>query len=137
MRFGAKTSADVPDGWDIRDSLTMTAPDRGANVIFSSDRLEQAMSAQEYAELNGQQLKNQFPDYSEIDVGEFPLGDGHPAVFRQFQWFPEDGEPVTQIQLYLTDSERGYTATATCLVRDFSRYQKTLLGLLAGLAISD
>ena len=60
---------------------------------------------------------------------------GRQCYVREFEWKPQDGVPVTQIQLYYTEDGRGYTATATTPSSHFPTVAVELRQLLSGLTI--
>jgi hypothetical protein len=60
---------------------------------------------------------------------------GRSGFLRRYTWHPEDGEPVTQIQLYYAELGSGYSATATSATSDYPDVEVTLMALLDSLSI--
>lgn len=133
--FAPRLRAPLPDGWFAKESITLLAPDGRANVIASSEPLDPSITAQRYAEVQGDVLNKEFPAYRELGFRPTLVLGGRPGYLRQFEWTPEDGEPVTQIQLYYAANGRGYTATATTPSSDFRRLEHQLGDIIAGLYI--
>jgi hypothetical protein len=61
---------------------------------------------------------------------------GRHGFLRQFRWTPQDGPPVTQIQLYYVDEGRGFTATATTPSESFPDLELLLRQTLLGLRLN-
>lgn len=135
-RFKPKLSATLPEGWFVKESITILAPDGQANVIASSEPLDPSINTKRYAEVQGELLSSEdegFPGYREFQFGPTEVLEGRKGYMRRFEWIPPDGDPVTQIQLYYVDNGRGYTATATtpsANVQDFELVLRQLLGEL-------
>ena len=122
----------LPDGWRAKESVTLVAPDGYANVIASSEPVDPGLDAQQYAEAQGDLLRREFSGYQELEFGPRLIFGGRPGYVRTFSWQPENGDPVTQIQLYYAESGRGYTATATTPSSEFQRYGSGLRSCLEG-----
>jgi hypothetical protein len=120
-RFESRLSIPLPDRWSAKESLTVIAPDGQANIIMSSEPIDEHIDAQRYAETQGDLLRRQFHDYHEINF-EAASAFGRDGFVRIFEWRPQDGVPVTQIQMYYAENGRGYTATATTAVTQFDRF---------------
>lgn len=132
-RFETEITAPLPDRWSAVETVTLTHPDGLANVIISVEPVGSELSTEEYAKAQGDLISNQFPEYEEIESAQVDWMGGRQAFRRTFQWQPEGRDPVTQIQLYLVDNERGYTATATSSLADFTTLQPELMLVLSGL----
>lgn len=125
----------LPDGWEYKESLTVLAPDGQANVIASSEPLNPTMSTEEYASIQEDLLRTEFPGYTEFTTEDIRMKGGRDAILRRFEWKPPDGAKVTQTQLYYVDGDRAYTATATTPTSELSRYDLVLGETVAGLII--
>lgn len=128
-------SVSVPNEWSFNESMTLLSPDGMANVIVSSEPIDSSLTAQAYAEVQGDQLRTEFPEYREFELVEAQVFGGRPGYSRHFEWKPADAERVTQIQLYYAESGRGYTATATTPSTNFEELESQLRQVLAGLVI--
>jgi hypothetical protein len=126
----------VPNGWYFKESFTAMSPDGQANVIFSSEPLNESFTTEEYAQVQSDLLMGEFPNYREISLEEFALRDEGVAVMRVFGWSPPDGDPVTQMQMYYVVAGRGYTATATTLSTNFSEICGVLIDALRSISVT-
>lgn len=133
--FTPSLRASLPQGWFAKESITLLAPDGQANVIASSEPLDPSIDTNQYAQVQGDLLRKEFPGYEEMSFEPRSIFGGRPGWRRWFSWTPPDGLRVTQIQFYFAESGRGYTATATTPSRNFERYEQTLIELLDSLAI--
>ncbi len=134
-RFRASITSLVPDGWFVKESITLLAADGKANVIASAEPLDPSIDTSRYAGIQGDRLRTDFPGYTEHWVEERDVLGGRPGVMRSFTWTPPDGVPVTQVQLYYAISGRGYTATATTPADNYSAVDHLLLTALQSLRI--
>jgi hypothetical protein len=135
-RFRPTLSAAVPDGWFVKESLTLLSPDGQANIIASSEPLDPSITSDRYAEVQGRLLVEEFPGYREAVFRRLKVFGGREGFFRQFTWEPPDGTLVTQLQIYYAEGGRGYTATATSTVVGFLEYEAHLLSAVEGLVIA-
>ena len=110
----------------------MLAPDGQANVIASSEPLDDGIDTQSYANVQGNLLRTKFPGYHEHAFEEADAFGDH-GFMRRFEWLPPDGVAVMQIQLYYVEKGRGYTATATTPKSEYERYEFDLQDILEGL----
>ena len=124
-----------PVDWFARESLTLLAPDGGANVIVSSEPLDPTIDSVRYAQTQGELLRQKFPRYRQQSFESREVFGGRAGFVRRYSWQPPDDEPVTQIQLYFAEGGKGYTATATSPTDDFADYELVLLELLDSLRI--
>jgi len=131
--FTPSLRAVFPDEWLAKESVTFLAPDGQANVIASSEPIDESIDTYSYAEMQSQLLRKEFPDFQEMDFGPELILGGRPGYFRVFSWKPPDGVGVTQMQLYYAQSGRGYTATATTPTSEFPRYEEQLRTCLRNL----
>lgn len=138
-RTRSSVSLEIPEGWYVKESYTVLAPDGQANVIVSSEPLDPGVEARQYAEVQGSLLRGEFPGYEEDgDVEPFSIhGLSGPAFLRRFRWQPEDGVAVRQVQVYGVRSGRGFTATATAPLTSFSSYAAVLSAVLATLTVDE
>jgi hypothetical protein len=134
-RVRGRVSAPLPRGWFAKESLTLLAHDRQANVIVSSEPLDPGVDAARYAEQSGEVLQREFRGYRELAFRPTLLLGGRQGYCREFEWSPADGKPVRQIQLHYTEGGRGYTATASAQSDAFTRYEAVLRWVLEGLSL--
>lgn len=125
----------LPEGWDFKESITLLAPDRGANVIASSEPVGPEIDTSRYSEVQGESLKEEFPGYREFAMEPLILIGDREARLRRFEWNPPDSEEISQMQVYYVEEGRGYTVTATATSVDFPRYDLQLAELIGGLTI--
>lgn len=135
QRFKPQITTPLPEGWFAKESITLLAPDGQANLIASSEPLDAGIDAQQYAEVQGDLLRQEFEGYREFRFEPTQLLGGRQCYLRHFEWSPPDGAPVTQIQLYYAEDGRGYTATATTPSAQFDRYAFRLRQILDGILI--
>jgi hypothetical protein len=131
-----RLSVTAPPHWFVKESLTFLEPTGQANVIASSEPVETFLETEQYAEVQGELLREEFPGYRELSFTRIELRDGRSACQRLFQWHPPDGVPVQQMQLYFVEEARGYTATATAPVTAFERHLGEFEQILRSLALS-
>ncbi len=126
----------VPNGWHFKQTTTLTAPTGEANVIASSEPLDPSVDTQHYAAAQLGALQREFPHFREVASGQILLGNVVPAVWRQFEWKPPDGVPVTQLQLYAVVGGRGSTATATTASTSWDRYEGVFHDVLRTMVVA-
>jgi hypothetical protein len=137
-KFRSGIGAAVPEGWLVKESITVLAPDGGANVIASTEPLEADMDTERYAGIQGELLLAEFPGYREEEFSRVPMLGSHEGLLRRFTWVPPDGERVHQSQLYLVlRPGRGFTATATTTAARLHEYEAVLLQVLNDLTYDD
>jgi hypothetical protein len=136
-RFNGSLSCAVPDGWTVRESLTILAPDGEANVIASSEPIDDALSTERYADSQGVQLRDEFSNYKELSYGPEKMLGGFDCYIRRFESSPRDhpGDRITQIQVYHVAAGRGYVLTATTRSIGFAAIEPTLSSILLGVLI--
>jgi hypothetical protein len=115
----------LPHGWVFQEQLSLLHPGGQANVIFSSQPSHDVgATGVSLANEQGEALQREFPGYREHSVEEFEFGpNSAPAILRRFDWSPEDGPPVTQLQVYAAANGRVYTATATATIEKFGEFE--------------
>jgi len=133
--FESRLRISTPDGWPVQDQLTVHEPHGRANVIVSTEPLDDGMDARRYADAQGHQLE-EFRDYHELTFEPALVFGGRPGYRRWFEWTPEAGERVTQVQIYYAFAGRGYTATATATAEAFGELESALLHLLDAVSLS-
>ena len=111
--------ATLPRSWQVKESVTLLAPDGQANVIASIEPLDEGIALEQYAGIQGDLLQKEFPGFREHAYGEVIALGGRSGMMREFTWAPPDGVEVSQIQLYYVEDGRGYTATATTPASQF------------------
>jgi hypothetical protein len=126
--------SDVPDGWFHKQSITLLAPDGQANMIVSSEPLDPILTTDHYAQIQADLLRREFPGFREHEVGRVVLGSGHEAVWRAFSWVPPDGVSVTQLQVYVADRGRGYTATGTTPTNNWNQVEAVFHRMVSSLS---
>jgi hypothetical protein len=134
--FVPQLAVGLPDGWLAQTSVTVVAPDAVANVIVSSEPLDDSVSSYEYAKAQGVLLRHEFLGYEEHWVEPADVFGGRAGWERGFSWAPEVGGPVTQIQQYYAAAGHGYVATASVLSEDFDDVVATLRGVLASIRLA-
>jgi hypothetical protein len=137
QQFKPQLTAPLPEGWFAKGSLTLLAPDGMANVIASSEPIDASIDTTQYAQVQGDLLRREFPGYHEFAFAPAKMLGERQGYIRRFEWTPPDGDPVTQIQLYCVENGRGYTATATTPTTQFERYEMQFRKLLGKLMIND
>lgn len=133
--FHPAITGSLPDTWFAKESMTLLAPDGQANVMASSEPLDETIDTDQYATVQGDVLRKEFPGYREAQFERLAIFGGREGYIREFEWTPPDGVPVTQIQLYYAENGRGYTATATTPSTHFPAVEVELRQLLSGLTI--
>lgn len=109
----ASLEVTLPAGWFLKESLTLLSPDGASNVIVTAEPLDPTMTAERYAALQGARLVSEFPDYRQASFEPCVAFGRMPGFIREFSWWPRDGVPVTQLQVYAAEGGRGFTGTAT------------------------
>ncbi len=130
----SRLAVPVPDGWFVKEQLTLLAPDGQANVIVSCEPLDPSTTTERYAAVQGELLRREFPQFEEIALVELPLAGGT-ALLRRFSWSPPDGVRVTQQQVYLATPGTGFTATATTPTTTSARYAPVFDMVLSSLRL--
>lgn len=134
-RFQPRLTAPMLEGWFAKESITLMAPDGQANVIASSEPLDGTFDSQRYALLQGELCRKEFPGYRELAFESARVFGGKDGYVRRFVWNPPDGVPVTQIQGFYAEPERGFTFTATTPSTQFERFEMQFRQLIEGLAL--
>lgn len=106
-------------------------------MIFSSEPVDPEIDSAGYAELQKENLSQEFPGYRQIAWEPMRMLGGREGRLNRFEWQPTDGPRVTQIQIYYVEGERGYTATATAYAEDFPHQSRVLTEILDRLRIDD
>ncbi len=113
-RTAHQLSLEVPQGWSVQEKLTLLSPDGSGNVIASCEPLD-GMGLEEYVELQGDLLRENFPDYREHRLEPVVVSGGIAGMLRDYGWTPEGASPTRQLQLYVVFEGRAITTTATSL----------------------
>jgi hypothetical protein len=135
--FRPRLTAAIPPEWFAKESTTLLAPDGQANVIASAEPLDPTVDSERYAAVQGDLLREDFPDYEEKEFAAVTIFGGRSGYMRSFEWTPPDGVRVAQIQLYYAENGRGYTATATTPLENFPKRELLLRQLLLALRIAN
>jgi hypothetical protein len=61
-----RLGAVIPDDWYWKESLTILAPEGKANIILSSEPLDDAIDLDRYTRVQGELLVEEFPGYRPI-----------------------------------------------------------------------
>ena len=133
-QFRGSLTTVVPEGWFVKESITLLAPDGQANVIASSEPLDPTLDSFRYAQIQGDLLRKEFPGYQEFSFDAHVVF-GLPGFKRHFAWVPPDGLPVTQVQVYATNEGRGYTVTATTPSTNQERFWDTFMAALDEISV--
>ncbi len=134
QRYQGTIRADVPAGWFVKESITLLAPSGQANVIVSSEPLDPTLTTEQYAAVQGELLRREFPGYVEHRFDRTRVF-GMDGFLRQFEWTPPDGVRVAQVQAYATRGGRGFTATGTAPATVAAEHSRTFLDLLRSIEI--
>ena len=134
--FHPSLTAMVPEGWFVKESMTLLAPDGQANVIASSEPLDLTIDTEQYATVQGDLLRKEFPDYEEKSFDPVRVLGDRDGYVRTFEWTPPDGVRVAQSQLYFAEGGRGYTATATTPAANLGDVEAVLIQVMRGLRVS-
>lgn len=133
---------DVPDGWLVKEEITLMrdeeSPDGlSPNLIASSVPTESELDTEDFARSMTERLRRDFPAYRELGFESIDLFDGRPGWLRRFEWEPERGRRITQLQAYYTERGRAYTLTATVETDDFEQQRDSLVRLLMSLSLRE
>jgi hypothetical protein len=134
-RFRAALTAVIPEEWMVRESIEFASPEGKGYVVAAADVLPSPLTAEEYAEHYGKQLRERLPEYEELQVETIARGPGETAVIRSFRWSPPEGEPVAELHLYAVDDARGLVARAGAPAASFGDLEPKLRELLAGVRL--
>ena len=131
QRYRSGLTVAVPEGWFAKDSVTLLAPDGQANVIASTEPLDPGIDVHQYARVQGDLLRHEFPGYVEHSFTPETILGNRAGYLRRFQWTPPDGVPVLQVQLYAVEPGRGITATATTPTTQAERFVEMFEAVLS------
>ncbi len=126
--------AQHPPGWSVKEQVTLLEPSGRANVIASSEELSGEPDSAAYVQAQGEILKAEYPGFEELSLEPIQLLGGQRGWLRRFRWQPNDGLPVTQLQMYFVQGSRGFTATATASSQDFAGFEQVLRDVLESLS---
>jgi hypothetical protein len=110
-RFKPRLSASVPEGWLVRESIELMAPDERVSVLATGNLVSPETTLEQYAEQVAAELREHAPGYEELSLETVDLG-GRPAMLRKLRWTPEGAEPVSELQMYLVADGRALAAIA-------------------------
>ena len=137
MPFNRLTlSVAAPEGWFRKEQVMLLAPDGQAFVIASSEPLDPTISAQQYAEIQGELLAREYPGFRQTRFEACVAFGSLPGFVRDFSWTPREGSEVIQIQCYAVTGGRGYTATATAVSTAFAEREPLLRRTLLSAVIA-
>jgi hypothetical protein len=119
----------------VRESIEFASPEGEGYVVAAADVLPSALTAEEYAERYGAQLRERLPGYEELKVETIARGGGETAVIRSFRWSPPETEPVAELHLYAVHDGRGIVARAGASADSFGELEPKLRELLAGVRL--
>lgn len=126
----------APPGWICKESITLLAPDGGANVIASSEPIDPSMDSEAYARSHTTILMAEFPGYIENAFKRLSVFGEYPGYYRLFQWLPPEMSPVVQHQIYYAADGRGFSATATTSIERSGDFEEMILEILQSIIIS-
>jgi hypothetical protein len=126
----------LPEGWFGKVSLTVLAPDGEANVIVSSETVDDDTETFAYATGQGELMREEFAGYEELSFGPVDVFGGRAGWERTYRWTAEGRDHVTQIQLYYVARGRACIATATTLSEIFDEVEPTLRDVLASVRLT-
>src|SRR6266508_4487879 len=106
--FYSTLTADLPDGWSGKESITLLAPDAQANVIASNESLDPSIDSHQYADIQAGLLRSEFPGYREFSFGKRTVFGARSGFEQHFLRPHPDRRALTQIQLYYASGSRGY-----------------------------
>jgi hypothetical protein len=140
MNEGPRISFVLPEAWQFKEQVTLastpTSPEQPrANLIVSSEPLQSELTTESYAESMATQAEREFPAYREISLEPMQVLGGD-ALLRRYEWEPEQGQKVTQLQVYLVSGDRMYTATATAETEDYEGWRNELMTALRHLSLA-
>ena len=130
---GTVTTA-VPEGWFVKESITLLAPTGQANVIVSSEPLDATLTSWQYASVQGALLRREFSGFVEHRFDEASVF-GMAGYLRQFEWTPPDGVQVAQVQAYAAHVGRGFTATGTAPSTVMAEYVQTFYDVIGSFRV--
>ncbi len=93
MTFKPQLKSDLPTGWFAKESITLLAPDGQANVIASSEPLDESLDSRAYADAQGDILRTEFPAYNEVSYIETEILGGEPASAASSNGRRQTGSP--------------------------------------------
>lgn len=123
----------VPEGWIARESIELASPEQQGYVFVSADLLPKALTADEYAEGYGKQMRERLSGYEELESENVELAGGQPAIVRSFRWTPPEGAPIAELHLYAVRDRRGILARASCAEERFTENEPRLREVLLGI----
>ena len=85
MLFRPRIAAAVPDDWFVKESITLLAPDGQANIIASGEPLDDDLTSERYAQVQGELLVAEFPGYKQLSFGPIELFEGRSGFVRKFE----------------------------------------------------
>ncbi len=104
-------------------------------MIVSAAPVMEPIDTSGYVEQMTGRLQQEFPAYTEMQLEEMDVFGENNGWFRRFEWEPEHGRRITQLQVYLVFEGYVYTATATAESQDFAQYQAELVKMLTSLKL--
>ena len=142
MLVNPRIEFDIPEGWQFKEEITVVRDPQSANrpsvnLIVSSEPTETGLGAEELARSMAAQLQQEFPAYRELVLEPMDIFDGRPGWLRRFEWEPERGRRITQLQAYYTENGRAYMATATVESDEFPAQRDELLKVLGSLTLRE
>lgn len=136
----ARIALKPPPGWRYSEQVTVARDSNdpssaGANVIVSAEPIREPIDTNGYVEQMTRHLPQEFPAYAEMQLEEMDAFGENDGWLRRFEWEPEQGRRITQLQVYLVFDGYAYTATATAESKDFAQYQAELVKMLTSLRL--
>lgn len=132
-RFRPGLTALIPEGWVVRESIQLASAEQNAYVVASVDVLARGTTAEQYAGQYEEQLRRRLPGYEEVLVETVELPQARSGFLRKFRWAPPEGEPITELQMYVVENGRVIVSTARAAEEAFDELEPQLRDLLAGI----
>ena len=123
----------VPTNWVVTSSERFQAvfllPGFSANVVIAVRRVQPGVSAVEFAQATRSQQEDEYPNYTLLEEGDFPVSEGN-GYYQLYSWVqPEDNLSTLQRQAFLVVDDNQYLLTTT-LTGDLPMQDNELDGIM-------
>lgn len=129
-RVGGALTALIQKDWLFKESITLLGSSGKANVIVRSEPVNSDVDTSSYAESQRQAISKNFYRYEEFTYENMSLNGRYDGFVQVFEWTPDNGERVRQMQFYYVNNSRGYTATATARKQDYEEQEMELVAII-------
>lgn len=136
MRTQSTFNIEIPTGWGFKESVEVRSDDGLANFIVSSEPVDEGTDSGEYAARQRTLLKYEVPEFLQHSFERISLDAGENAWLLLFEWLPAGSARVTQLQMYIVQQARAYTATATARSSDFATFEPVFERTLKSLVVT-